>query len=30
MNVSLIKTASGLTITLKHDVSDPRPSTVST
>ena len=25
MNVSLIKTASGLTITLKHDVSNPRP-----
>jgi hypothetical protein len=25
LNVSLIKTASGLTITLKHDVSNPRP-----
>jgi hypothetical protein len=25
MNVSLIKTAKGLTITLKHDVSNPRP-----
>ena len=25
MNTSLIKTANGLTITLKHDVSNPRP-----
>jgi predicted dehydrogenase len=25
MNISLIKTANGLTITLKHDVSNPRP-----
>jgi hypothetical protein len=25
LNVSLIKTASGLTVTLKHDVSNPRP-----